>query len=63
MNCLRCINWNLREYTRMQRFGFGLCRLEQPPFIKARFHGPISSCNKFSPAPEAAITKRKAMLK
>lgn len=62
MTCLTCAHWNLRDYSPMQRFGFGRCRLLVPPFKSATYSGPIHTCNRHAPADPRAIPKRKAML-
>jgi len=64
MTCTDCAHWRLKG-ANLAEHGFGRCKLEKPPFDKAREFSALSPCNKnsFQQASPAVIQARIKALK
>jgi len=45
MNCQTCAHWQLKG-AYLAEHGFGRCKLEKPPFDRAREFSAFAQCNK-----------------
>lgn len=59
MTCQDCAHWQLKG-AELGRYGFGRCKLEKPPFDRAREFSASAHCNKnsFRQAGPAVIEAR-----
>ena len=64
MTCKTCAHWKLKDAT-LSKYGFGWCKLERPPFDRAREFSATAVCNKgqHTPATAQVIEARKRALK
>jgi hypothetical protein len=64
MNCQTCAHWQLKG-AYLAEHGFGRCKLEKPPFDRAREFSASAPCNKgqHTPATERVIAVRIKALK
>lgn len=63
MNCQTCAHWQLKG-AYLAEHGFGRCKLERPPFDRAREFSATAICNKgkHTPATTQVIEARKRAL-
>ena len=64
MNCQTCAHWQLKGAA-LAEHGFGRCKLEKPPFDRAREFSASAHCNKnsFRQAEPAVVNARIKALK
>ena len=64
MNCQTCAHWQLKG-AYLAEHGFGRCKLERPPFDRAREFSATATCNKgkHTQATDAVIAARAQALK
>jgi len=64
MNCQTCAHWQLKGAA-LAEHGFGRCKLEKPPFDRAREFSATAVCNKgqHTQATAQVIEARKRALK
>lgn len=64
MTCQTCAHWQLKG-ANLAEHGFGRCKLERPPFDRAREFSASAACNKgkHTPATVQVIEARKRALR
>ena len=64
MTCQDCAHWQLKGAA-LAEHGFGRCKLEKPPFDRAREFSASAACNKgqHTPATDRVIAVRIKALK
>ncbi len=64
MTCQTCAHWQLKTAS-LAKYGFGRCKLEPPPFDRAREYSANAACNKgkHAQATQAVLDARIKALK
>lgn len=61
MNCQSCTHWRLKDARDMAKHGFGLCK-QIREHHSARFMSAHHTCDKYAPASQEVIGKRRDYL-
>jgi len=64
VTCQTCAHWQLKTAS-LAKYGFGRCKLEPPPFDRAREYSANAACNKgkHAQATQAVLDARIKALK